>query len=279
MSQLPIADYALLSDCRSSALVSRDGSIDWLCFPRFDSPSVFGRILDDAAGHWSIRPADGTPFESSRRYLDGSLLLETTFTTKDGSVVLTDALVVGLDERGHGIGADAVHAVMRRVVGIAGSVELALEYVPRPEYGLAIPALHPIEGGVIGRTATAALALSSSVLLDTVAGTASATFTLAPGQSASFALQYAEPSAPGPRLWTEAEIRDRLDDTTEAWRTWSMLHQNYQGPWAEPRPTQRPGAVRADVLPHRGDGGCAHDVASRGAGRLTQLGLPLRLGA
>ena len=73
MSGLPIADYALLSDCHSAALVSRSGSIDWLCFPRFDGPSVFGRILDDAAGHWSIRPTDGTPFEATRRYLDDTL--------------------------------------------------------------------------------------------------------------------------------------------------------------------------------------------------------------
>jgi GH15 family glucan-1,4-alpha-glucosidase len=233
MSQLPIADYALLSDCRSGALVSRDGSIDWLCFPRFDSPSVFGRLLDDAAGHWSIRPADGTPFESTRRYLDGSMVLETTFTTEGGSVVLTDALAVGHDERGHRLGADAVSAVMRRVVGVAGSVDLVLDYAPRPEYAVTTPTLHPFDGGVTTRTGTSATALSSTVPLGTEAGTASAQFTLRQGESASFALQYAEPSEERPRVWTEAEIRDRLDDTTEAWRTWSKLHQNYEGPWAD----------------------------------------------
>ena len=81
VSRLPIADYAVLSDCHSAALVSRDGSIDWLCFPRFDSPFVFGRILDDAAGHWSISPAGGSPFETTRRYVYDTLLLETSFTT------------------------------------------------------------------------------------------------------------------------------------------------------------------------------------------------------
>ena len=120
VSRLPIADYALLSDCHSAALVSRDGSIDWLCFPRFDSPSVFGRILDDAAGHWSIRPAGGSPFETTRRYVDDTLLLETTFTTADGSVTLTDALAVGRNERGHELGAGAVGTVLRRLVGVEG---------------------------------------------------------------------------------------------------------------------------------------------------------------
>ena len=132
MSRLPIADYALLSDCRSAALVSRDGSIDWLCFPRFDGPSVFGRLLDDAAGHWSIRPVGATHYETTRRYVDDTLVLETTFTTAGGSVTLTDALAVGRNERGHGLGAGAVGAVLRRVSGVEGSVDLELVYDAAP---------------------------------------------------------------------------------------------------------------------------------------------------
>ena len=82
MSTLPLAEYALLSDCRSAALVSRTGSVDWLCFPRFDGPSVFARLLDEDAGHFSIRPA-GDP-RVTRRYLDQTMALETTFRTATG---------------------------------------------------------------------------------------------------------------------------------------------------------------------------------------------------
>ncbi len=103
MDSLPIGEYAMLSDCRSAALVSRDGSVDWLCFPRFDGPSVLGRLLDPAGGHFAIRPAD--EFQVSRRYVDQTLVLETTFTTTSGTAVLTDALAVGPDERGHQLGA------------------------------------------------------------------------------------------------------------------------------------------------------------------------------
>src|SRR6059036_56959 len=84
----PIAEYGLLADCNSAALVARDGSIDWLCVPRYDSESVFGRILDPAAGHWAIRPAGA--FTSERRYLPGTLVIETTLTADTGVVKLTD---------------------------------------------------------------------------------------------------------------------------------------------------------------------------------------------
>ena len=137
MSTTPIADYALLSDRHSAALVSRDGSIDWLCFPRFDSPSIFGRLLGDEAGHWSIRAAGAT--QVTRRYLDRTMVLETTFRTPTGTVAITDALAMGEGNRGHELGKDAPHLLLRRATCLEGEVELSLEYVPRPEYGLVHP--------------------------------------------------------------------------------------------------------------------------------------------
>ena len=95
-ADLPIGDYALLSDCRRAALVSRAGSVDWLCFPRFDSPAVFARILDPGGGHFAIRPAG--EFRASRGYADQTMVLQTTFVTASGTAVLTDAMAVGRTE-------------------------------------------------------------------------------------------------------------------------------------------------------------------------------------
>src|SRR5205809_2680484 len=102
---LPVAEYGLLADCNSAALVSRDGSIDWLCLPRYDSPAVFARILDPTAGHWAIRPAG--EFAVTRRYVPGTLVIETTFTTATGEVRLTDAMAVAEGQRGHDLGKNA----------------------------------------------------------------------------------------------------------------------------------------------------------------------------
>ena len=113
MSSLPIGAYALLSDCRSAALVSRAGSVDWLCFPRFDSPAVFARILDDDGGYFAIRPAG--EFRVSRRYIDQTMALETTFRTATGTAVLTDAMALGRDDRGHRLGAGSPSVLLRRV--------------------------------------------------------------------------------------------------------------------------------------------------------------------
>src|SRR5438874_2566550 len=108
---LPIAGYAMLSDCSSAALVGTDGSIDWLCLPRYDSPAVFSRMLDPAAGHWSISPAE--PFTTERRYLPGTLVLETIFTTERGRVRLVDALAFEPGQRGHDLGEHPPHELLR----------------------------------------------------------------------------------------------------------------------------------------------------------------------
>ncbi len=97
-----IADYGLLADCNSSALVDGAGSIDWLCLPRYDSDAVFARLLDPDAGHWSIRPTGA--FRATRRYLPGTLVLETTFVADTGTIRLLDALAFA-DGRGvHDLG-------------------------------------------------------------------------------------------------------------------------------------------------------------------------------
>src|SRR6202453_529523 len=120
MSTTPIADYALLSDRHSAALVSRAGSIDWLCFPRFDSPSILGRLLGDEAGHWSLRATNAS--QVTRRYLDRTMVLETTFRTPKGTVVVTDALAMGDGNRGHDLGQGAPHLLLRRATCLEGEI-------------------------------------------------------------------------------------------------------------------------------------------------------------
>src|SRR5580700_2246249 len=231
MDSLPIGEYALLSDCRSAALVSRDGSVDWLCFPRFDGPSVFCRLLDPAGGHFAIRPAG--EFQASRRYVDQTMVLETSFTTAGGTAVLTDALAVGRNERGHDLGAHSPSMLLRRLACTGGEIEAEVSYVPRPEYGLVHPILIEVPGGLGARGGSDQLLLSTSVSFDVVGATATARFRLAAGQTALFALGHGQLGDPPRAPWTAAEIKDRLDDTVEGWRSWSAIHQSYEGPWRE----------------------------------------------
>src|ERR671936_867449 len=122
----PISDYAVIGDCRAAGLISRDGSLDWLCFPRFDSPSIFGALLDArSGGRFRIRPTG--VFEASRRYLPETNILETTFRTTSGSVALRDLMPVASEaEKRHALTPD--HQVLREVVGLEGEVELEILY-------------------------------------------------------------------------------------------------------------------------------------------------------
>ena len=230
MTHHPIAEYALLSDCHSAALVHRSGSVDWLCFPRYDAASCLGGLLGDGAGHWSICAAGHT--DVRRRYLDRTLVLETEFTTAAGRLTLTDALAVGPNERGHELGARSPHALLRRAECTAGTVELEMEYAPRPDYGLVRPALCEVPGGVSG-TGDPRVPLLSSPLPHAVAdGTARARVTLRAGETRAFALQF-QPGEATEACWSPEDIAGRLGETIAAWRSWSALHQRYDGPWRE----------------------------------------------
>jgi alpha,alpha-trehalase len=231
MSTLPIGDYALLSDCRSAALVSRDGSVDWLCFPRFDAPSVFARLLDEDAGHFSVRPAGEA--EVSRAYLDQTMALETTFRTPTGVAVLVDALAVGRNDRGHDLGAGSPGVLLRRLTCTEGQVEVEVSYAPRPEYGLIHPLLGQVPGGLAARGGADRLLLSTPVDLEVDGASATGRFTLRAGESAGFSLQHRPMWEPTLSAWDQEEIADRLDDTMEGWRSWSAMHQTYEGPWRE----------------------------------------------
>jgi alpha,alpha-trehalase len=228
----PIADYGLLSDCNSAALVSRDGSIDWLCLPRFDSPAVFARILDPEAGHWSIRPVG--EFTTERRYVDGTLVLETTFTTDTGVVRLRDALVFAEGQRGHDIGIDAPHELVRSVEGVLGSVELALELAPRPEYGLVRPLFRQTADG--GRTfgGPNQVIVRASVPVDVSGATMTSSFSVSAGERIGFALRFVPSEAKhAPEPTSPYAASARVDDTVETWRSWEAEHAIYDGPHRE----------------------------------------------
>lgn len=163
MSSRPISDCALLSDCRSAALVSMDGSVDWLCLPRFDSPALFARLLDEQAGHWSLRPSE--PAETTRRYLPQTLVLETTFRTDTGTVLLHDALALGHRERGHHLAADSPGVLLREATCTEGTMAMTAHYQPRPECGLIHPALSTHGSALRARGGAQTLTLATSLPL------------------------------------------------------------------------------------------------------------------
>jgi len=132
-----IEDYAIIGDCRTAALVSRDGSIDWFCCPRFDSDACFAALLGTREhGRWSIGPR--TPARITRRYRPNTLVLETHFETRDGAVTLVDFMPL----RQHS-------AIVRLVVGIRGQVAMCTELILRFGYGAIVPWVTRLESGAL----------------------------------------------------------------------------------------------------------------------------------
>jgi len=224
VGQAPIRDHALLSDCQSAALATPRGAIDWWPAPRFDDPSAFSALLDDSAGHWTICPDE--PFDASRRYRPGTLVLETTMRAAGGTLRLTDALALGAGARGHEIGHEVPHALARHVEVLDGELTISMRCVPKLEYGLAVPELTREAGGVATIGGPERLFLRGDEL-EIDGSSACARLRLRAGQAAGWILHRAAGSyaqAP-PRL----DVRETLDDTTAAWRSWSQQHAGYDG--------------------------------------------------
>ena len=147
--------------------------------------------------------------------------------------MLTDALATGCDERGHDLGADSPGMLLRSLACTEGEIEAELSYTPRPEYGLVHPILFPVPCGLIARGGASRLLLSTSVSFAVADASATATVRLTAGQTAVFALAHGDMAGPPLAPWTAEEITGRLADTIEGWRSWSAIHQNYEGPWRE----------------------------------------------
>jgi GH15 family glucan-1,4-alpha-glucosidase len=152
-------DYALIGDRRSAALVARDGAIDWLCWPHFDSDACFSALLgDERHGCWKIAPR-GKPHRIGRRYLDDTLILETRYETESGVVCVTDLMPIGTEHR----------AVIRKVTAEAGEIEMVLDLALRFDYGSIPPWLRAkprVVHGVVGPTWWCSARPSTSPVLE-----------------------------------------------------------------------------------------------------------------
>jgi GH15 family glucan-1,4-alpha-glucosidase len=222
---VPIADYAAIGDGRTVALVAGDGSIDWLCLPDLDSPSVFAAVLDaDHGGNFTLLPE--IPAEVRRRYLPDTNVLETTFTTAQGVVQVTDAMTLPNAELG------PTRELIRLVVGLTGRVPMRWRITPAFDYGAAAPRLERRGGVPVALAGSDALAICSwgagEAQLDN-----QSIFGHFQTEESSLALlalcgSHQEPLVFPPRKDVEA----RLTATTDYWRDWAA-NRAYDGPWRD----------------------------------------------
>jgi len=225
-----IGDYALIGNCRTAALVSRSGSIEWLCAPTFSSPSLFGAILDRGAGHFSVRPR--APFRTERRYVDDSNVLETTFRVEGGGVLrLTDCMPLPAEPTGEIESAQELepeHEVLRRVECLEGEVELEVEFAPRPDY--ARQRVSFARRGKLGWQLTGcrfSALLHSEIGLSCHDGRLVGSARLRAGEARALSFTYDQCDA-GIVLPLGDWARRRMEDTVGWWQWWSG-RSTYQG--------------------------------------------------
>ncbi len=214
---LPIEDYALIGDCNTTALVGRNGSIDWLCWPRFDSAACFAALLGTTEhGRWLIAPA-GTDVHASRSYRDGGLVLETVFTSPGGTVALIDFMVPELSNS----------SVVRIVEGRTGRVDMTVDLALRFDYGASVPWVTrlPDGSGTVAIAGPELTALYTSVELEGRDMRTVANFAVAAGERVSFVLRHGPSHLPAPPT---LDADKALADTERYWSEWSQ-RCTYQG--------------------------------------------------
>jgi GH15 family glucan-1,4-alpha-glucosidase len=216
---LPIENYALIGDCHTAALVGTDGSMDWLCFPRFDSGACFAALLGGPEhGRWLLAPA-GKVKSVQRRYLGDSLILETDFHTSRGSVRVVDFMPLS-DERWD---------VVRIVRGLSGKVRLRMELIVRFDYGSIVPWVRRSGDILLITAGPDTLELSSSVAIEGENMKTVAEFSVSKGKHESFVLNY-RPSHFATRPAVDAD--KALKKTALHWHRWSARCR-HQGRWRD----------------------------------------------
>lgn len=232
VTQPPIHDYAIIGDCRSAALVSRDGSVDWLCLPRFDSPSVFASLLDaERGGRFLVQPTK--PATITRRYLPDTNVLETTFNTATGVVRLTDLLPVA-SESAKARELWPEHELLRKIECVDGHVEIRVIFEPRFDYGRAISHIKCTRPGLFFcEHGARALALSTDMPLQ-IAPThqrLEGAEPLIAGAQRFLSLTYAHgmPSVFAPLA---SDANQRIERSIAWWREWAAACR-YKGPYRD----------------------------------------------
>jgi GH15 family glucan-1,4-alpha-glucosidase len=214
-----IEDYALIGDCETVALVARDGSIDWLCFPRFDSGACFAALLGAPNhGRWQIAPV-GELRSLTRHYRDGTLVLETDYETDTGAVTIVDWMPLR----------DDTPDIQRMVVGTRGQVPMRMELVIRFDYGSIVPWVRRVDGGIRATAGPDTLYCRADIPLRGEDLRTVAEFTVTAGQHVAFELAWAPTYAPPPR---QRDAVQSLRETEDWWRAWSE-RCTYQGEWRE----------------------------------------------
>jgi GH15 family glucan-1,4-alpha-glucosidase len=236
----PIADYAFLSDCESCALVAPGGSVEWMCLPRFDAPSAFGAMLDRDAGRFLLAPVD-TTVPAGRRYVPGTMVLETTWGTRTGWIIVRDVMLVGPwhDDaarspihRRSPTDQEADHVLLRTMRCVNGHVEMHMECEPRPDYGRKAVSWD-YEGPGYGRAVASAdgvdlrLRLVTDLRIGFEGGRARARHTMHDGETAFLALSWTDHV--GPTTYDEAQRS--LVYTADYWHEWLSHGEFPDHPW------------------------------------------------